>query len=111
VSQDAGFESEGDTLRLHGGLDLATVAGLWSSSQRLFESTQPPARVDVSAVDRVDSAGVALLVQWVGMARARGVALRVEGMSPAMGDLIALADLEPLLPVVDDQTARQRENP
>jgi len=110
VNQDAGFDSEGDTLRLRGGLDLGTVAGLWSSSRELFESPRPPARVDVSAVERVDSAGVALLVQWVGMARARGVTLQVEGMSPTMGALIALADLEPLLPVAGDGAGRQPEN-
>jgi len=111
VSQGAVLEAEGETLRLRGGLDLTTVAGLWSESRDLFESSRPPARVDLSAVERVDSAGVALLVQWVAMARARGVTLRVDGMNPAMGDLIALADLEPLLPVPGDREGGQAENP
>ena len=111
MSPDAPLETEGDTLRLRGGLDLTTVAGLWSDSRALFESPRPPARVDVSVVDRVDSAGVALLVQWVAMAQARGVTLRVEGMNPAMGDLIALADLEPLLPVPGDEAGSHPQNP
>jgi phospholipid transport system transporter-binding protein len=100
VSATATFSLEGDRLRVSGDLGLATVADLWTRSRALFEAETPPRLVDVSAVTRADSAGVALLVEWFAMARARGSELRIEGVSPAMGDIIHLADLQALLPGV-----------
>ncbi len=102
MSQSATFSLEGDRLRVSGDLGLGSVADLWARSRPLFESGTPPRLVDVSAVTRADSAGVALVVEWFAMARARGTDLRIEGVSPAMGDIIRLADLQELLPGVPD---------
>ncbi|MFW5452569.1 STAS domain-containing protein [Thioalkalivibrio sulfidiphilus] len=102
MSGSATFFLDGDRLRVSGDLSLDSVADLWARSRALFETGTPPRLVDVSAVTRADSAGIALVVEWFAMARARGTDLRIEGVSPTMGDIIRLADLQELLSGVSD---------
>ncbi len=89
--------------RVRGALGFSTVAGLWDEGLPLFRRLSGPCELDVSRVERVDSAGVALLVEWMRLARERGAVLRITGAPPAMRDLIQLADLQDLLPVTSFQ--------
>jgi phospholipid transport system transporter-binding protein len=54
-----------------GDLHLDSVATLWEQSKGLF-STQACVDIDLGGVNRSDSAGVALLVEWLRQARKRG---------------------------------------
>ncbi|MBT8061207.1 MAG: STAS domain-containing protein, partial [Gammaproteobacteria bacterium] len=75
-------------LSLHGTLTLDNVASTWRESQSLLhEGIQT---VDLSDVTRVDSAGLALLLEWQARAHKRHKALRIVN---APDDLIRLADL------------------
>ena len=67
---------EGDTLRLRGVLDRAAVIALWPQLQALPAKL---ARLELGEVERVDSAGLALLAELASRARKAGHALAISG--------------------------------
>ena len=81
-----------ETLRLEGNLSYETIPGvLAQTSQFAARADLPPTiRIDFSNVTGVDSAAVALLLEWRRMALARGKTLVFENL-PA--NLLALARL------------------
>lgn len=85
-----------DRLRASGSLDFATAA------QALRIGTEAIGRtgdqvVDLSGITEGDSAGVAVLVEWVSAAAAAGVGLRYENVPPQMLAIARISDLEDLL--------------
>ena len=81
---------DGDTLRLDGALVAAAIAGLWRPALAALPGTR---RVDVSAVARVDSAGVALLAELM----QRAGATELAGDPPGLSALRAAYRLTPAL--------------
>ena len=81
---------------LQGELNLITVGALLKESGRLFQQ-QPPDWIDLAGVSHCDSAGVALLVEWLRRARAAGRGLRFANPTPQMLEIIKVADLDTLL--------------
>lgn len=73
---------------LHGTLTLDNVASTWKESRSLLHDGVNA--VDLADVSRVDSAGLALLLEWQAQARLRKASL--EFMN-APKDLLRLADL------------------
>jgi phospholipid transport system transporter-binding protein len=95
----AGFEIERiapDRLRASGELDFATAARALPAGlgQIGREGEQV---VDLSGVTAGDSAGVAVLVEWISAAAAAGVALRYENVPMQMLAIARISDLEDLL--------------
>lgn len=103
MSTGASLEVRDGVPQVRGTLDFSTVSALWEQGLALFRDGSGDIRLDVSAVDRIDSAGVALLVEWMRLVRGRGGDFSITGAPPAMKDLIRLADLEDLLPVMSFQ--------
>ena len=55
----------GQNLSVQGNLVFPTVAGLLDKSHSLFQENKPDTIIiDLSGVDHIDSAGIALLVEW-----------------------------------------------
>jgi len=69
VASNASCRSEGDTLLLAGVLDRAAVTTLWP---QLARGLGPVRQLDLQAVERVDSAGLALLAELAARLRAQG---------------------------------------
>lgn len=67
-------ETEPGYFALEGELSFATVAGALKRTVRLFSASSQMV-FDLSGIDRVDSAGLALLFEWQRRARAVGVHL------------------------------------
>ncbi|MDG4554335.1 MAG: STAS domain-containing protein [Candidatus Competibacter sp.] len=88
---------DGDTLRVRGELDFDSVADLWEATEALFAGAAP-LRIDLSGVKRSNSAGVALLAQWVCQARRHRRELLFVGIPAQMRAIIRVADLETVLP-------------
>ena len=88
---------DGDILRVQGELNFDSVAELWETTEALFADT-PLLRIDLSGVSRSNSAGVALLVQWLRQARRRQRELLFVDIPAQMRAIIRVADLETLLP-------------
>ena len=81
-----------EVLRPEGNLSYETIpAVLAETAQFAARADLPPTiRIDFSAVTGVDSAAVALLLEWRRMAIARGKTLEFENLPP---NLLALAKL------------------
>lgn len=95
----ATLEERGDgRFALQGELNLATVDTLLEESGRLFQH-QPPAWIDLAGVSHCDSAGVALLVEWLRRARADGRKLRFANPTPQILEIVKVTDLNTLLPL------------
>lgn len=88
---------DGDILRVQGELNFDSVAELWKTTEALFADT-PLLRIDLSGVSRSNSAGVALLVQWLRQARRRQRELLFVDIPAQMRAIIRVVDLETLLP-------------
>ena len=73
---------------LHGMLTLENVASTWRESRSLLH--EGIRIVDLSDVSRVDSAGLALLLEWQAQATSRDRPLKFEN---APDDLLRLANL------------------
>ena len=91
VSGDLGFEAVPDLLE--------ESRAPFSAEQRI--------EVDLSGVESSDSAGLALLIEWIRMARARGVPIEYTGVPDQLMALARISDLDGLFernaPVMPDQ--------
>jgi phospholipid transport system transporter-binding protein len=85
-----------DRYALKGAVTYATVTPLWGSTKDLFRS-KGPFFVDLSAVTEIDSAGLALLVEWVRRCREHGATIRFEQAPPKLSALARIGDVGELL--------------
>lgn len=88
-----------DTLYVRGQLDFAAVARLWQATQGFFQGATPVRRIDLSAVQHSNSAGVALLVAWLHQAQNRHWALTFVNVPKQMHAIISAAALDSVLPL------------
>jgi phospholipid/cholesterol/gamma-HCH transport system permease protein len=77
-------------LELRGSVTFPEAARLWSDLCRAAASLAPEraARVDLSGVERMDGAAMAVLVHATDALRARGVDARLEGASNEVAELV-----------------------
>ncbi|HEC20060.1 MAG TPA: STAS domain-containing protein [Gammaproteobacteria bacterium] len=85
-------------LRVSGELSMATVPGLVDQAQwdRL---SGDPIEVDLQGVNRADSAGVALLIEWQRAAAQRQQRLRFENIPAQMRSIAHLSGVDELLSI------------
>jgi len=81
-----------EVLRLEGDLSYETIPGVLAATAQFAARTDLPEsiRIDFAKVTAVDSAAVALLLEWRRMASARGKKLSFENLPT---NLLALAQL------------------
>jgi len=89
---------EEGTLRLEGELSFATVAALWRETP-FPPPGEGPLVVDLEGVVRADSAGLALLVEWMRAARRAGRPLRYRAIPPQMLAIARVSSLDQVLPL------------
>ncbi len=86
---------DGDSLILEGGVTLDTVPGLIGAAE---EHLRQGARVvDFRNVTEVDSAAVALAIEWLRKASESGTGLRLANLPAAMQNLAKLYGVSELL--------------
>lgn len=94
------------TLRLEGELGFATVAGVLAEGREAIATSQgSPLVLDLSAVDKSDSAGVALLLDWLREARSRQVTLDIQGVPAQLAEIARLGGLASLIGLPEDAHA------
>ncbi|MEE8388162.1 MAG: STAS domain-containing protein [Acidiferrobacterales bacterium] len=96
-SQAATIEGNGGPLQVKGALTFATVPALAALIKIWAVSEEIPIVVDLSGVSHSDSAGLALLLQWVGDVRALGGELRFINIPVQVEDFIRVNGLAQLL--------------
>ena len=85
-----------------GELTFATVAELWRANGSLFSGTASEFSLDLSAVSRADSAGLALLIEWMRSARADGKAVRFLHVPQQLLEIARISGLESILTLQHD---------
>ena len=85
-------------LRVEGALNFASVTGLVTEAEALFPATGR-LRIDLSGVESANSAGLALLLEWLDMARSRRLDLEYLNLPDALGRIAAFSNLGTLLPL------------
>lgn len=85
---------------VEGELNLTTVPVMLQAMQAQFPANGSEAHIDLAGVTRSDSAGLALLVEWLRLARARDVRLQFHNLPSQLREIARISDLTPLLPLV-----------
>ena len=100
VTETARLEPAGATgqFRIDGELDFASVPLLYLRSQEMFPDC-PELTLDLAGVTRANSAGLALLLEWLGQSRRAGRALTFENVPPGLINLAYISELEDILPL------------
>lgn len=95
MATDASLRRDGDTLVLAGVLDRAAAIALWPAATRALDGARA---VDLRGVERVDSAGLALLAELGARLRAQGQAeVALVGAPVGLTELSAAYRLAPTL--------------
>ncbi len=81
---------------LHGDLTLASVSVLARATKHLF-STAPSITIDLSGIQQVQSAGLALLLDWQAQAIRAACQLNYVNWPPALVRIAVLSNLDRLL--------------
>ena len=89
------LEVAGDHWRVTGALTMDTVESVLTASAVI--GLPQDGVIDLAAVDRVDSAGIALLLAWARRAATEGSRLSFAGMPESMRSLATLYGVEELL--------------
>jgi phospholipid transport system transporter-binding protein len=90
-------EPAGDgRLAASGELEFATAAAALAAGLALI-GAQRHWTIDLAGVTAGDSAGLAVLVEWISAARARGATLRYEAVPQQILAIARISDLEGLL--------------
>jgi phospholipid transport system transporter-binding protein len=95
--QNASFEVlEGDRSRVSGSLHFSTVSALLPLGTDAIDSGRA-AVIDLAGVTGSDSSGLALLIEWLSVAKAAGRALHYDNIPSQLHQLARLSEVEELL--------------
>ena len=95
--QNASFElGEGERARVTGSLHFTTVSALLAAGVAAIDSGRVDV-IDLAGVTMSDSAGLALLIEWLSVAKAAGRSLRFENIPTQLQQLARLSEVEELL--------------
>ena len=88
--------------RLSGVLDFSTVPCLAREGETLIGATQAQGlrrlEIDLSGVELTNSAGLALLLEWMRLAQARDIRLTYRHLPDPLARIAAFSNLQGLLP-------------
>jgi len=95
------FAASAEGWVVSGALVLATAARAYADGVRLQQG-HPAARLDLSGIDAIDSAGVAVLLAWLAAARQRGESFYDFAFRTSAGYRDYFRDLAPLAAARED---------
>lgn len=99
MAEDCVIETAADgTFVLRGELSFSTVTTLSEKSTSLLWQAEQ-VTLDLEGVTRTDSAGLALLVEWLRIARQRGKTIQFRNIPQQMMAVAQVVGLDQLLPV------------
>ncbi len=94
---EAAFEVlAGDRSRVEGSLDFGTVAHLLQQGSAAIGAGRA-AVIDLAGVTSSDSSGLALLIEWLSVAKQAGRALVYENMPAQLTQIARLSEVEGLV--------------
>jgi phospholipid transport system transporter-binding protein len=85
-------------IQVRGALTFATARRARDAATKLFQSSGAPAlEVDCSGVSASDSAGLAVLLDWLALAKRHGRTVRFTELPPPIRAVAHLSDVESIL--------------
>jgi phospholipid transport system transporter-binding protein len=90
--------ASGDVLYLCGEVVIASAPALLAEARSLFAERE---RIifDLAEVTRVDSSGLALMLEWLQLAHARNIPLQFRNIPTSLLRIARLSNVEGLLPL------------
>lgn len=96
------ISGEGGRFQISGELSFNTVNALLAESRStLFVNSATQLDIELGGVSRADSAGLALLIEWMRMARDHDKALCFHHLPEQLLAIARAGELEQLLPVAE----------
>jgi len=84
--------------KITGNLDFQTVPAIWQKSNAIFAGCSS-IKIDLSGIDSSNSAGLALLVQWMRYARSRNISISFQHLPIQMQEIARVCGIDHKLPV------------
>lgn len=94
MSEQLNWRVEANQLHLSGELERETLLALWDQRESVMKQIDT---IDVSALERVDSAGLALLVHLRQIALQQGKKPQFTGITEKLRTLISLYNLQQII--------------
>nr|VFJ44848.1 MAG: phospholipid transport system transporter-binding protein [Candidatus Kentron sp. FM]VFJ45797.1 MAG: phospholipid transport system transporter-binding protein [Candidatus Kentron sp. FM]VFK06988.1 MAG: phospholipid transport system transporter-binding protein [Candidatus Kentron sp. FM] len=88
---------EKNTFAITGELSFSSVPNLWRKNKHLFTNTSSATReivIDLDEVLRTDSAGLALMIEWLRRANNQNIILRFRNIPKQMLSLAKMAEVD-----------------
>lgn len=95
---------------LEGALDFSTVTRLAASADALLKR-DAEIDIDLAPVQSANSAGLALLLEWLDIARSRGARLTYRNLPDSLTRIAAVSNLGSLLPLMNGATVLGEPGP
>ena len=84
---------------LKGELNMQTVPQLRQQALQMLSGLTGKVSIDLSDVTRSDSAGLALLIDWMRLAQAQQLEIQFQHLPQQMLQIARVSELEDLLPI------------
>lgn len=84
-----------------GELSKLTVPAVWRDANSLIQGATQNLLIDLKDVTRTDSAGLALLLEWMTLARNKELQIHFRNLPSQLWDIAKVSDLEGLIPLAD----------
>jgi phospholipid transport system transporter-binding protein len=99
-----GLTSRGDgVFEISGSLTFQTVPRFQDQAESLLQREEQPVTIDMLGVTQADSAGLALMIEWLQMARVAKRELVFANIPEQMRDLIRVNGLQQLFSLENGQ--------
>ena len=87
-----------NTFSVSGELNMQTVPAISRTANSQLLGLQGKVSIDLSAVSRADSAGLALLIDWLRIAKQNQYSIAFRNLPKQLQQIAAVSELEDILP-------------
>ena len=101
MNNRAEIKLENDRLMVSGDLNFLSIINIWSASLPLMESS-PKLVFDFAGVTNVNSAGLALLVEWIKLANKMNKKISFMSIPPQLISIGGVCGVAPMLKFVSE---------
>jgi phospholipid transport system transporter-binding protein len=102
---DIAIEAVGDgKYRVSGELNFDTVTQALNQSKNMFDQAADVINVDLGGITRTNSAGIALLIEWLRAAKQKHKEVLFHHIPEKMLAIAKVSDLADILPLADNST-------
>lgn len=86
---------------VEGELSKFTVPSIMNRADSMMQGAAQNILIDLQGVTRTDSAGLALLLEWMSIAKEKGLQIHFRNLPAQLSKIAEVSDLEDILPLAD----------